>query len=149
MPFAYGNYAMEAVEAHGGWLASAADLVRFATAVDGQRGTAILSPASLKAMIATPRPQEAGIGSGWDSHPVTAGLGWDMKPVADGFEWSKPGALGGTAAALVFRGVDGLTFAFAINTLPDDFRRFVGKAGRAILAAASAVETWPTHDLFA
>lgn len=149
VPLAYGSYAMEAVEAHGGWIASAADLARFATAVDGQRGTAILSPASVEAMIATPRPQESGHGSGWESQPVTAGLGWDMKPVAGGFEWSKPGALGGTAAALVFRGVDGLTFAFAFNSLPDDYRGFVTETGQAILAAAGAVESWPSHDLFA
>ena len=149
VPLAYGSYAMEAVEAHGGWIASAADLARFATAVDGQRGTAILSPASVEAMTATPRPQEAGHGSGWDSRPVTAGLGWDMKPAAGGFEWSKPGALGGPSAALVFRGVDGLTFAFAFNSLPDNYRKFVTEMGRAILAAASAVESWPSHDLFA
>jgi N-acyl-D-amino-acid deacylase len=148
VPLAYGSYAMEAVEAHGGWIASAADLARFAMAVDGQRGTAILSPESVEAMISTPRPKESGDGSGWDSRPVTAGLGWDMKPVANGVEWSKPGALGGTSAALVFRGADRLTFAFAFNSLPDDFRRFVTETGRAILAAAGAVESWPTHDLF-
>jgi CubicO group peptidase (beta-lactamase class C family) len=73
----------------------------------------------------------------------------NMKPAAGGFEWSKPGALEGTAAALVFRGVDGLTFAFAFNALPDDYRGFVTEMGQAILGAAGAVESWPTHDLFA
>jgi N-acyl-D-amino-acid deacylase len=32
---AYGAVYMEALDAHGGWLATAEDLVRFATAVDG------------------------------------------------------------------------------------------------------------------
>ena len=37
VPPAYGSFYLEAFDAHGGWLASAADLVRFAPAVDGQR----------------------------------------------------------------------------------------------------------------
>ena len=41
---------MEAMDSHGGWLASAADLVRFATAVDGQRGPALLRPDTVDLM---------------------------------------------------------------------------------------------------
>ncbi|MGI8485717.1 MAG: serine hydrolase domain-containing protein [Thermomicrobiales bacterium] len=148
VPVAYGSYYLEALDAHGGWIASAADLVRFGTAVDGQRGAALLTPSTLKAMITTPRPKEAGHGSGWDSKPVTAGLGWDLKPVANGVEWAKPGALAGTTASWLFRGTDGLTIAFSFNSLPDDFRAFVTEAGQAILTAAHAVQTLPTHDLF-
>ncbi len=149
VPIAYGSYDMEALDSHGGWIGSAADLVRFATAVDGQRGQALLTPASLRAMIDTPRPAESGIGSGWDMKPVTHGLGWDMTPVAGGAEWAKPGALGGSTAAWIYRGVDGLAIAFIFNSLPDDFRQFVRDAGQALLAAARAVQTWPTNDLFA
>ena len=119
-PIAYGSYYMEALDSHGGWIGSAADLVRFATAVDGQRGPALLTPAALRAMIDTPRPAESGIGSGWDMKPVTHGLGWDMTPVAGGVEWAKPGALGGSTAAWIYRGVDGLAIAFVFNSLPDD-----------------------------
>jgi N-acyl-D-amino-acid deacylase len=149
VPAAYGSYYMEALDAHGGWISSAADLVRFTLAVDGQRGNALLTPAALRAMTTTTRPLESGIGSGWDMRPVRAGLGWDMTPVADGVEWAKPGALVGSTAAWMFRGVDGLTIAFAFNSLPDDFRQFVRDAGQAILAAAGEVRAWPTHDLFA
>jgi N-acyl-D-amino-acid deacylase len=148
-PVAYGSYYMEALDAHGGWIGSAADLVRFATAVDGQRGPALLTPASLRVMIDTPRPAETGIGSGWDMNPVTHGLGWDMTPVAGGVDWAKPGALSGSTAAWIYRGIDGLAIAFVFNSLPDEFRQFVRDAGQAILTAASAVHTWPTHDLFA
>jgi N-acyl-D-amino-acid deacylase len=59
VPLAYGSFYMEALDAHGGWIASAADLVRFTMAVDGQRGAALLSPAALRAMITTPRPKES------------------------------------------------------------------------------------------
>ncbi len=146
---AYGSYYMEALDAHGGWIGSAADLVRFATAVDGQRGPALLTPVSLRALTDTPRPAESGIGSGWDMKPVTHGLGWDMTPVAGGVEWAKPGALEGSSAAWIYRGVDGLAIAFVFNSLPVEFRQFVRDAGQAILAAAHAVQTWPTDDMFA
>lgn len=149
VPVAYGSFFMEAMDSHGGWIGSAADLVRFATAVDGQRGPALLTPTALRAMIDTPRPAESGIGSGWDMKPVTHGLGWDMTPVAGGTEWAKPGALEGSTAAWIYRGVDGLAIAFVFNSLPNDFRSFVRDAGQALLAAARAVQTWPTDDLFA
>jgi N-acyl-D-amino-acid deacylase len=123
VPDAYGSFYMEAMDSHGGWIGSAADLVRFATAVDGQRGEALLTPAALRAMIDTPRPAESGIGSGWDMKPVTYGLGWDMTPVAGGVDWAKPVALGGSTAAWIYRGVDGLAIAFVFNSLPDDFRQ--------------------------
>ncbi len=148
VPLAYGSFYMEALDAHGGWIASAADLVRFTMAVDGQRGTALLSPAALQTMIDTSRPKESGIGSSWDMKPVTAGLGWDTKLVPGGVEWSHGGALWGSSAAWPYHGPEELTMAFVFNSLPAEFREFFREAGEAILATAGAVQTWPTHDLF-
>jgi CubicO group peptidase (beta-lactamase class C family) len=148
VPVAYGSYYQEALDAHGGYIASAADLVRFTLSVDGQRGNALLSPSTVKVMIETPRPKESGTGSGWNNQPVPAGLGWDVFPVEGGVEWSHGGALEGTAAAWPLHGVDGLTMGFTFNTLPQPFRKFFLEAGEALQAAASAVKTWPTHDLF-
>src|SRR5215218_6136083 len=48
-----GSYYLEALDGHGGWVGSAADLARFATAVDGQRGEAILAPATVETMLRT------------------------------------------------------------------------------------------------
>ena len=133
--------------AHGGWIGSAADLARFATAVDGQRGNALLTPAALHAMIATPRPPSGGTGAG--NAPVTAGLGWDMKPVPGGVEWSHAGALEGSCASWLFRGADGMTLAFVFNSLPVDYATFFPETGEALLAVAHALPTWPAGDLFA
>ncbi len=60
---AYGGTYLEALDAHGGWIASAEDLVRFVTAVDGQRGPALLAPATIQAMLDTPQPPPAAGGS--------------------------------------------------------------------------------------
>ena len=38
---------------------------------------------------------------------------------------------------------------FVFNTLPADYRAFFIEAGEALIATASEVQTWPTHDLFA
>jgi CubicO group peptidase (beta-lactamase class C family) len=60
-------------DAAGGWTASAVDMVRFLTALDGSRGKAFLSEKTFKQMIDLPpsplKPRENGtyIGLGWDS----------------------------------------------------------------------------------
>lgn len=147
VPVGYGSFYMPALDAHGGWIATAADLVRFALAVDGTRGTALLAPASIKAMIETPRPKAGATGAG--NAPTSFGLGWDMKPVAGGAEWSHAGALEGSNASWLFRGPGGLAIAFIFNTLPEDFVPFFTHTVDAVRKAAAAVTTWPTHDLFA
>jgi N-acyl-D-amino-acid deacylase len=60
-------------DAAGGWTASAIDMVRFLTALDGSRGKALLSDKSFRQMLELPPkplgPRENGthIGLGWDS----------------------------------------------------------------------------------
>lgn len=147
VPAAYGAYSLPALDAHGGWIATAADLARFATAIDGQRGAALLQPATVQAMITTPRPKAGATGAG--NPPVSAGLGWDMTPVAGGVEWAHAGALEGSNASWLFRGADGLTLAYVFNTLPNDFVPFFDASFQRLRAAAKAVTSWPTHDLFA
>lgn len=148
-PFAYGgNTYLEALDAHGGWIATAADLVRFATAVDGQRGASLLRPETVQAMLTTPRPPETEPGSGWDSKPVTAGLGWDVIPMGGDVEWSRVGALMGSSAAWVGRRPAGVAIAFAVNSLPPDYGTFLNEAITALVRAVDAVDVWPAGDLF-
>lgn len=147
VPAAYGSFYLETTDAHGGWIASAADMVRFTLAVDGQRGTPLLTSAMVQALVGTTRPKESH-GSGWDNEPVVNGLGWDIKPVDGGFEWSKGGALTGSTSALPFRRPDGLAFAFTFNTLPNDYRSFFVEAVETIQAVADSITAWPEHDLF-
>ncbi len=117
---------MEAIDAHSSWIASAADLARFAAAVDGQRGSAPLKAATVRAMVTTPRPHAGQTGAG--NPPVAAGLGWNMEPVAGGIEWSHAGALTGSSAPWLFRGADGLTIAYVFNSLPEDLLAFFPEA---------------------
>jgi N-acyl-D-amino-acid deacylase len=149
-PFAYGgNTYLEALDAHGGWIASAADLVRFATAVDGQRGPALLTPETVQAMITTPRPPTGTPSTGIPgvTGEVTAGLGWDVIPKEDGVDWSRVGALMGSSAAWVTRRPDGATIAFTVNSLPPDYNAFLNEAITALGEAVAAVQTWPANEL--
>jgi N-acyl-D-amino-acid deacylase len=150
-PFAYGGSTyLEALDAHGGWIASAADLVRFATAVDGQRGSALLAPQTVQAMLTTPRPPTGVPSTGIPgvTGEVTAGLGWDVIPIGGDVQWSRVGALIGSTAAWLASRPDGATIAVTFNSLPPDYNTFLNQAITALGRAVDAIRRWPDGDLF-
>ncbi len=150
-PYAYGGSTyLEALDAHGGWIASAVDLVRFATAVDGQRGPALLQPATVTTMLTTPRPPTGMPSAGVPgvTGEVTAGLGWDVIPGASGSTWSRVGALLGSTAAWVARRPDGVAIAVVLNSLPPDYNAFLNDVIPALGQAVDAVRAWPAGDRF-
>src|SRR5262249_14517976 len=61
VPLPYGSWCLEAMDAHGGWIASAVDLVRFASAFDEPGKCPILSAESVESLFA-----RAEDGSGYD-----------------------------------------------------------------------------------
>jgi N-acyl-D-amino-acid deacylase len=164
-PAAYGGYYLEAMDAHGGWLASAVDLARFATGIDGQRAPALLQPETVRLMLLTPLPHEA---AGGGPTPTT-GLAWSVEPgrqaqrpasrptgtspggplsAGNGVDWSHAGALPATSAAWLARTHDGLTFALEFNSLPTDTDTFISDAVARLRTAAAEVAVWPADDLF-
>lgn len=144
----YGNYYLKGMDAHGGWIATAADLVRYATAIDGQRGPALLKPATVELMLHAKRPPAVGLNGAANGKPAS-GLGWVVQPGAHGLNWAHTGALGGGTAAYLVRTADGVTIAFIANTLPADFIGFFDAITEILPATADAIHRWPAHDLFA
>ena len=143
----YGGIYIEALDAHGGWIASAEDLVRFVTAVDGQRGPALLAPATVQAMLDTPLPPPAEGGSaGAGNAQPTSGLCWVVRPEDGGVSWSHAGALENMCASWLIRTPDGLALAFVTNTLPplSDIGAFFPEVGTALLGAARQELGLPT-----
>jgi CubicO group peptidase (beta-lactamase class C family) len=131
VPAPYGAFNLEAMDSHGGWLASAIDLVRFASSLDK-----VLNEKSLAAMFA--RPANAG------SAPFYYGCGWMVRPVgAEGkMNTWHTGSLPGSSTLLVRRH-DGLVWAVLFNErLKDE------KLDSALHKAADAVTEWPKGDLF-
>lgn len=131
VPPPYGSFNLEAMDAHGGWLASAVDLVRFASSLDK-----VLDGKHLEIMFA--KPANAG------NAPAYYGCGWMIRPVgAEGKRntWHT-GGLPGTSTLLVRRH-DGLVWAAVFNErLRDE------KLDPSLHKAAEAVKAWPTGDLF-
>ena len=147
VPVGYGSFYMRSLDSHGGWISTASDLIRFALAIDGKRGPALLKPETVKVMETTTRPKalSAGAGNVEDAH----GLAFNTVASGDGWEWSHAGALEGSNCSWLFRSADGTTVSFVFNTLPIDFPTFFGESIPELREALTAVKTWPDTDLFA
>lgn len=145
VPYAYGGYYLEAMDSHGGFIATASDLVKFALAVDGTRGPALLTPATVKDMLETPRPGSSDEPGGGARE---YGLGWGVEMTDAGPKWSHAGALSDTCGSWLVREPDGTTMAVLFNSLPADYGAFFGSAMPKLEQAAAAVTAWPEGDLF-
>lgn len=105
----YGAFNLEAMDAHGGWIASAADLLRLVTKVDGSRAPALLRPETLRLLEARPAPPLPA------DRPQWYGLGWQITQAGTGVNWSHRGSLPGTATQLV-RSHNGVAWAVLFNS---------------------------------
>lgn len=147
VPGAYGCWHLEAMDAHGGWVASAVDLVRFAAALDDPDHSPILTRESMDAMFARP---EGSAGYDEDGKPKAAyyGCGWSVRPTSDGKanHWHG-GSLPGTHTLLVRRH-DGLNWAVLFNQRSDESGLDYGDIDGALHRGAAGVTAWPEWDLF-
>ncbi|HOS94828.1 MAG TPA: serine hydrolase domain-containing protein [Armatimonadota bacterium] len=143
----YGTFCLEAMDAHGGWIASAVDLVRFACAFDHPERCPVLAPASVAELFARP-DGPAGYEADGTAKAAYYADGWLVRPTADGRanHWHN-GSLPGTYSLLVRRH-DGLNWAVIFNqrTCPEGLD--VEVIDPALHMAADAVKRWPGDDLF-
>jgi N-acyl-D-amino-acid deacylase len=135
------------MDSHGGWIATAQDLLRFTLAIDSTKGDALLTPDTVTAMESTPRPPSAAAGAG--NVEEALGLGWNSVPRGDGHEWSHAGALEGSNCAWMVRKPDGTTLSFMFNSLPEDFGGFFGDIIPRLQELIGSTSEWPEGDLWA
>ena len=147
VPAGYGSYDMRSLDAHGGWISSASDLVRFLLAVDGTRGDALLTEATVTAMETTSRPPSAAIGAG--NVETSFGLGFNSVPMDGGYEWSHSGALVGSNCSWFTRRPDRTALGLVFNSLPEDYPAFFPELFSAFNDALEGMTDWPEGDLFA
>ena len=143
VPLVYGGENFEGFEAHGGWIASAADLVRFASAVEAARKP-LLAGDPLKAM--TERPEgEAGFDSVGKPRAAYYGCGWNVRPVgSDGKANTWHNVLIAGTSALLVRRFDGLTWAVTFNTdRSRDGQVLTNLIDPLVHRAADSVRDWP------
>ena len=143
VPFPYGGFHLEAMEAHGGWLASAVDLVRFAAALDEPASSPLLKRETFDLLYAPPAaPVSRQADGGLEASYYAAG--WNVRPVGrDGrANYWHNGSLPGTSTLLVRRS-DGLSWAVCFNQRSEDKTLPDGAIDAALHRAAGRVAAWP------
>ncbi len=146
VPRPYGAFNLEAMDSHGGWIASAVDLVRYVASLDGRRPPALLQPRTLRDLLGRPD-----ILSASGNEPAYYGMGWQVRPTTNGeANWWHTGSLPGTMTIMVREGQTPyhLGWAALFNLRPQDADAFIGEVDRALWRAVRQVNAWPSGDLF-
>ena len=136
----YGNFNIENMDSHGGFLASAVDLARFATAFDSTGLYPVLTQSTINTIFAVP---SVGISSGGSWY----GCGWAVRDAGSGINTWHNGSLTGTYTLMVRR-YDGLDWVVLFDQRDDPSDLSYDDIDGALHTAANAVTTWPTGDLF-
>jgi hypothetical protein len=123
------------MDSHGGWIATAADIVRFTVHVNGMGGKPdLLSAASISSM--TTRSAQSGLRN--------YARGWNVN---NDQNWWHIGNLPGNTAVIV-RAQSGLCWAAMINTWKQG-TGIEGELDDMMWNVTRKVADWPGHDLFA
>lgn len=149
VPEPYGGFCLEALDAHGGWLASVVDLARFAAALDDPASSPLLKLETLQTMYAPP-PAPAWRKKDGSLDDAFYACGWLVRPVGrqGRANYWHTGSLPGTSSLLVRRW-DGLSWVVLFNQRSRDKNLPDGAIDGALHRAAAAVKKWPEEDLFA
>jgi N-acyl-D-amino-acid deacylase len=148
VPWPYGGFHLEAMDAHGGWIASAVDLARFAAALHDSERSPLLKPETCSTMYVPPPPPVSRNKEGL-LESTYYGCGWMVRPKGQGGRpncWHA-GSLPGTSTLLVRRG-DGLSWVALFNQRSEDKQLPDHAIDPALHRAAARVEKWPEQDLF-
>jgi N-acyl-D-amino-acid deacylase len=150
VPLPYGVECIESMDANGGWIASAVDLVRFAAALDDPKRCRLLNEASIQAMLAPP-PGAVGHGPKGRPKQVYYACGWQVRPAArqpGKFTKWHTGLLAGSSSLLVCRD-DGIDWAVVFNRdAGGDGKDYASLIDPLLHAPANEIKDWPGIDLF-
>ena len=141
VPWPYGGFYLRGRDSVGGWIASAIDLVRFVTSIDGSRPPSVLEPATVQAMVSRPAPPL------WEDTSYFYGMGWLVRPAGDDANWWHSGSQPGTSSLLV-RTHHGFAWAALFNSRPKEQGDFGLAVDRLMWNGIREVSQWPSDDLF-
>ena len=144
VPFAYGGLYLKATDAAGGWIASAEDLVRFGTAIDGQHGRALLRPDTFRLMTETPVPSSKVAGA----TTASFGLCWTVVRRRNGIDLWHTGAIKDSNSAWLVRTAEGVTLAFTFNSVGADVIACLQDIVPPMLDLIKQDRTWPQTDFW-
>jgi CubicO group peptidase (beta-lactamase class C family) len=124
----YGSsFSQEAMDAHGGWLATAEDLTKFIAAADGSNSTCkLLNPETISLMLAPPEvaPNKRGEQDKKNKKRSRSyyAKGWNFDTKTG--QWAHSGALTFGTASFVCHLADGVQVAAVFNHLPANYGKF-------------------------
>lgn len=107
VPVQYGGWNIEAMDSHGGWLASAECLVQFGLALQPGARVPLLKQQSHTLMLSRPRFTAS-------ADSMYYGLGWFVRPIGQSCNFWHTGMLDGSESLLVCRN-DGYVWALLLN----------------------------------
>lgn len=148
VPLAYGAFNLEAMDAHGGWLATSTDLIRFACAFDEPDKCKILNANSIRQMYERPTPDPELDAEG-KPKPTWYSLGWFVRPVGKdgGLNAWHTGSLPGTSTILI-RLNNGRNVAVLFNSRVSPTVGHLTQALETPLVnALTEIKDWPQDDL--
>ena len=126
------QYRIGRMDAHGGWIATPIDLLRFAARVDGfDEKTDVLQQSTENEMFDRERPNR------------NYGEGWITRSNWRGHDGSLPGSIG-----YLVRRDDGFSFAALANTRPSNAQQAINGLRSTVNNAIGDVRDWPEYDLF-
>lgn len=147
VPTPYGCWNLEAMDAHGGWVSSSLDLVRFGSNLLRPNVAPVLSKESLNAMWA-PSPGILGHKANGERKDAYYALGWNVRH-GNGTTVVHSGSLPGTSTLLQMHLETQTVWAALFNTRTGAKNALPSKLIQdAIPTWTSGVSHWPWGDLF-
>jgi CubicO group peptidase (beta-lactamase class C family) len=129
----YGGNDISLLGAAGGWIASPAEVLKLAVAIDGFNSSPdILMPETIERMTRSSRSKPNIIG--WKG---SDGRG----------TWWRTGTLTGSSALMVRQG-NGINWIIVMNTTTYKKSKIHRESSRTMFRAVNAVRRWPEYDLF-
>lgn len=134
VPWQYGGFNIEAMDAHGRWIASCEDLVKLMCAVDRYNPRPdIFTHATIDTMI-KPSATNANYALGWN--------------VNSNNNWWHLGSIPGTTAEIIRNGNSQINFAVLFNTRTQNVSDISGAADNLLWSVLPSISSWPSFDLF-
>lgn len=149
-PLPYGVECIETMDANGGWIASAIDLLRFTSSLDDPARCPVLSEKSVREILARPEGRPGREANGKPA-PDYYGCGWEVRPVnPERGKWTKwhTGGLAGSSTLMVCRN-DDIDWVVLFNSdATRDGKAFADIIDPLLHGPADKIKTWPPGDLF-